>query len=180
MIGEEIKKLTKEEISRRIREGVKAVIEQVLEEEMTEHIGTAYRERTPHRRGERNGYYTRSLITPVGKIEQLLVPRDREGTFLTEVFERYKRMTGEVEEVLLEMYLQEVSSRKVEAITAGLSKVKISKDTVSRIASRLEEELKHWRNRPLEKEYPYLYLDATFLKEGSLEEFAQRSFGAWA
>ena len=69
MTGEEIKKLTKEEISRRIREGVKAVIEQVLEEEMTEHIGAAYRERTPHRRGERNGHYTRSLITPVGKIE---------------------------------------------------------------------------------------------------------------
>ena len=142
MTSEEIKKLTKEEISRRIREGVKAVIEQVLEEEMTEHVGAAYRERPPHRRGERNGYYTRSLITPVGKIEQLRVPRDREGTFLTEVFERYKRMTGEVEEAVLEMYLQGVSTRKVEAITAGLSKVKISKDTVSRIVRFFETKLK--------------------------------------
>ena len=100
MDREELKRLTKEEISRRNREGVKAVIdkaviEQVLEEEMTEHLAAGY-EGTPSRRGERNGYYTRDLITPAGKIPQLRVPRDREGTFLTEVFERYKRMTGEV------------------------------------------------------------------------------------
>jgi putative transposase len=96
MDGEELKRLTKEEMGRRIREGVKAVIEQVLEEEMTEHLAAGYRERTPSRRGERNGYSTRDLITPAGRIAQLRVLRDREGTFLTEVFERYKRMTGEV------------------------------------------------------------------------------------
>ena len=73
-------------------------------------------------------------------------------------------MTGEVEEAVLEMYLQGVSTRKVEAITAGLSKVKIGKDAVSRIAGRLEKELKRWRDRPLEQAYPYLYLDATFFK----------------
>jgi putative transposase len=95
MDGEELKRLTKEEISRRIREGVKAVIEQVLEEEMTEHLAAGY-EGTPSRRGERNGYSTRDLITPAGRIAQLRVPRDREGTFLTEAFARYKRMTGEV------------------------------------------------------------------------------------
>jgi putative transposase len=66
------------------------------EEEMTEHLAAGYRERTESRRGERNGYSTRDLITPAGRIAQLRVPRDREGTFLTEVFERYKRMTGEV------------------------------------------------------------------------------------
>jgi hypothetical protein len=91
MDREELKRLTKEEISRRIREGVKAVIEQVLEEEMTEHLAAGYRERTPSRRGERNGHYTRDLITPAGRIAQLRVPRDREGALLTEVFERYER-----------------------------------------------------------------------------------------
>src|SRR3712207_7827124 len=50
------------------------------------------RELTPTRRGERNGYYTRNLVTPAGKIERLAVPRDREGEFVTEVFERYKRI----------------------------------------------------------------------------------------
>jgi transposase len=164
MDREELKRLTKEEISRRIREGVKAVIEQVLEEEMTEHLAAGYRERTPSRRGERNGYYTRDLITPAGRIAQLRVPRDREGTFLTEVFERYKRMTGEVEEAVLEMYLQGVSTRKVAAITEGLSRVRIGKDAVSRVAQRLEEELSAWRGRPLELAYPYLYLDAAYFK----------------
>jgi transposase-like protein len=95
MDREELKRLTKEEKGRRIREGVKAVIEQVLEEEMTEHLAAGY-EGSPSRRGERNGHYTRDLITPAGRIAQLRVPRDREETFLTEVFARYKRMTGEV------------------------------------------------------------------------------------
>ena len=57
---------------------------------------TKEEKRTPSRRGERNGYYTRDLITPAGRIAQLRVPRDREGAFLTEVFVRYKRTTGEV------------------------------------------------------------------------------------
>jgi len=95
MDREELKRLTKEQMDQRIREGVKAIIGQVLEEEMTEHL-VAGHEGTPSRRGERNGYYTRDPITPAGKITQLRVPRDREGTFLTEVFARYGRMTGEV------------------------------------------------------------------------------------
>jgi len=95
MDREELKRLTKEEMGRRIREGVKAVIGQVLEEEMTVHLGASY-EGTQSRRGERNGHYTRDLIPLAGRIAQLRVPRDREGTFLTEVFARHKRMTGEV------------------------------------------------------------------------------------
>src|SRR5690606_22639894 len=108
-------------------------------------------------------------------VEQLRVPRAREGAFLTEVFERYKRMTGSMEEAVLEMYLQGVSTRKVEQITGRLSGVKISKDAVSRIAARLEEALKAWRERRLEGAYPYLYLDATYLKTswaGAVREMA--------
>jgi len=95
MDREELKRLTKEEMGRRIWEGVKAGIGQMLEEEMTEHLAAGY-ERTPSRRGERNGYYTRDLITPAGRIAQPRVPRDREGAFLVKVFARYKRTTGEV------------------------------------------------------------------------------------
>ena len=76
MTKEELRGLTKGEISRRIREGVKAVIEEVLEEEMTEHLDTGYREGTPSLRGERTGHYTRVLITPVGRIERFKVPRE--------------------------------------------------------------------------------------------------------
>jgi putative transposase len=94
------------------------------------------------------------------------VPRDREGEFITELFERYKRMTGDVEEAVLEMYLSGISVRKIASVTeALLSKVRVGKDAVSRIARRLEEQQREWRERSLEeKEYPYLYLDATYLK----------------
>jgi len=129
---------------------------------MAEHLEAGYRELTPTRRGERNGHYQRNLLTSAGKIERLEVPRDREGEFVTELFERYKRMTGDVEEAVLEMYLSGISVRKIAGVTEALSKVKVGKDAVSRIARRLEQEQREWRERPLaEKSYPYLYLDAT-------------------
>jgi putative transposase len=153
------------DVEARVRQGVKAVLEEVLEEEMTQHLEAGYRELTPTRRGERNGRYTRNLVTPAGKIERLEVPRDREGEFVTEVFERYKRMTGDVEEAILEMYLSGISVRKIAGVTDALSRVRVGKDAVSRIARRLEEEQQAWRERSLaEKSYPYLYLDATYLK----------------
>jgi putative transposase len=153
------------DVEARVRQGVKAVLEEVLEEEMTQHLQAGYRELTPTRRGERNGRYFRNLVTPAGKIERLEVPRDREGEFVTEVFERYKRMTGDVEEAVLEMYLSGISVRKIAGVTDALSKVRVGKDAVSRIASRLQEQQKEWRERSLEeKSYPYVYLDATYLK----------------
>jgi putative transposase len=155
----------KRDVQARVRKGVKAVLEEVLQEEMSEHLNAGYRELTPTRKGERNGHYLRNLLTPAGKIEHLEVPRDREGEFVTELFERYKRMTGDVEEAVLEMYLSGISVRKIAGVTDALSRVRIGKDAVSRITKRLEEEQKAWRERPLkEKAYPYLYLDATYLK----------------
>lgn len=161
---DEQRQLTHDDLQRRVREGIKAVLEQIMEEEMTEHLQARHRQRTKTRRGERNGHYRRSLTTEVGHLDQLRVPRAREGAFLTEVFERYRRLTGSLEQAVLEMYLQGVSTRKIEAITGKLSGVRISKDATSRIAQRLEETLSQWRTHRLERAYPYLYLDATYLK----------------
>jgi transposase-like protein len=151
-------------VGERIRSAVKAVLEEILDEEMAQHVGARHRERTETRSGERNGSYSRDLITPVGKIQQLRVPRDRDGTFTTAVFEEYHRSTGEVEDAILEMWLQGVSQRRIAPITEKFGSVKIGKDAVSRIAQRLDTELSGFRSRRLEKEYPYLYLDATYLK----------------
>lgn len=164
MTKDEIQSLTRVALSDRIRCAVKAVLESVIEEEMTEHLGARHREKTDTRTGERNGSYNRNLITPVGKIEQLRVPRDRDGTFTTEVFEEYHRSTGEVEDAVLEMWLQGISQRKIAEVTHKLGAVRIGKDAVSRIAGRLEVELSAFRSRRLETRYPYLYLDATYLK----------------
>ena len=114
----------KRDVEVRVRDGVKAVLEEVLGHLFFEHLLKAgYRElTTPTGRGERNDHYQRNLVTPAGKkIERLTVPRDREGEFVTEVFERYKRMTGDVEEAILEMYLCGISVRKVAGITDALS-----------------------------------------------------------
>jgi transposase-like protein len=150
----------------RVRDAIKGVLEQVMEEEMTAQLQAKHRERTERRLGERNGHYGRALTTAAGHIEQIRVPRARELPFLTEVFERYRRMTGSLEEAVLEMYLQGVSTRKVEEITGKLSGTRISKDAVSRIAGRFDEAFSAWRTRQLDREraYPYLYLDATYLK----------------
>ena len=69
--NQEFEQTVKLDVEARVREGVKAVLEGVLEEEMTEHLDAGYRELTPTRRGERNGHYTRNLLTPAGKIERL-------------------------------------------------------------------------------------------------------------
>ncbi len=153
----------------RVRDGIKALLEQIMEEELSAQLHARHRERTDSRAGERNGHYTRGLATEVGPIEQLRVPRAREGPLLTEVFERYRRMTGSLEEAVLEMYLQAshhptaVGWRKIEKITGKLSGVRVSKDATSRITQRLDESRNQWRSRRLERSYPYVYLDATYL-----------------
>jgi transposase-like protein len=89
-------------------------LEQVLEEDRSEHIGADRRERTATRTGKRYGSYGRDLITPVGKSEQLRVPRDRDATFTTKVFDEYHQSThGEVEAAILEIWLQGISQRKI-------------------------------------------------------------------
>ena len=166
MTRDELNQAISASLEDRVRDAIKGVLEQVMEEEMTAQLQAEHRQRTEARRGERNGHYTRGLLTQAGLIEQIRVPRAREMPFLTEVFERYRRMSGSMEEAVLEMYLQGVSTRKVEQITGKLSGTRISKDAVSRIAGRFDEAFAEWRSRQLDRErsYPYLYLDATYLK----------------
>ena len=79
---------------------VQVLIEQVMREELEQCIGASWGECTPNRRGYRNGSYARDLVTPTGRIEDLKVPRDREGAFHTQVFDRYNRYEPEVAEAL--------------------------------------------------------------------------------
>ncbi|MFN3982419.1 MAG: transposase, partial [Caldilinea sp.] len=91
-------------------------LQEVLEAEMTELLGAEPGQRTEARSGYRAGYYSRSLVTRIGKLE-LRVPRDREGRFSTELFERYQRSEKALVSALAEMYVQGVSTRKVKAVT---------------------------------------------------------------
>ncbi len=98
---------------------VQLVLQEVLEAEMDEVLGAGKGERSESRNGYRSGYYTRNLITRVGKLE-LRVPQDRQGRFSTEIFERYQRSEKAFVNILAEMYIQGVSTRKVKAVTEEL------------------------------------------------------------
>jgi putative transposase len=139
------------------------VLQEVLEAEMDEAVGAGKGERTEGRKGYRSGYYNRTLITRVGKLE-LRIPQDRQGRFSTEIFERYQRSEKAFVNTLAEMYIQGVSTRKVKAVTEELCGHAFSASTVSTLNARLDEELARFAGRRLEVEYPYLILDARYEK----------------
>jgi len=142
---------------------VKSMLQEVLEAEMSETLGAAKGERSEGRLGHRSGYYTRSLITRVGKIE-LRVPQDRQGRFSTEIFERYQRSEKALVSALSEMYVQGVSTRKVKAITEELCGHEFSASSISAINKRMDVELERFAKRKLTEPFPYLILDARYEK----------------
>ena len=142
-----------------LRAIVHAVMQEMLEAEMTDALGAEKGERTPTRLGYRAGYYTRTLVTRVGKLE-LRVPQDRDGRFSTELFERYQRSEQALVATLAEMYVQGVSTRKVKAITEELCGHSFSASAISAINKRLDESLAAFAQRPLAEPFPYLILDA--------------------
>ncbi len=139
------------------------VLNQMLQAEITEHLGAEPGERTSDRRGYRNGSYERKLTTRVGTIE-LEVPRDRDGTFQTALFQRYQRGEKALVLALMQMVVQGVSTRRVKEITIELCGREFSKSAVSRLAENLDEEVQAWADRLLENDYPFLVLDAMQLK----------------
>jgi putative transposase len=147
-----------------LREIVERVVQQLLEAEMSEHIGAAPYERTHKRTGQRNGYKPRTLRSRVGTLN-LLVPQDREGTFCTRLFARYQRNEKALCLALMEMYVEGLSTRKVAELTEALCGTSFSKSLVSSLAGRLDAELEGWRSRRLTAEaYPYVFVDARYEK----------------
>src|SRR5215217_5133761 len=152
-----------------LREIVRAVMQEMLEAEMTDALQAEKGERTQTRLGYRSGYYTRTLVTRVGKLE-LRVPPDRDGRFSTELFERYQRSEQALVATLAEMYVQGVSTRKVKAITEELCGHAFSASAISAINKRLDDSLTAFARRPLAEPFPYLILDARYekVREGGI------------
>jgi putative transposase len=144
-----------------LRKVMETTIQRILEEELTSFLQAESHERTQDRKGYRNGYKPRALMTRLGRME-LLIPKDREGRFQTELFDRYQRNEKALMLSLVEMYVHGVSTRKVKAVTEALCGLDISKSQVSRLAKDLDEEVRIWRHRPLTKPYPYLVVDARY------------------
>ena len=138
-----------------LNQAVTRFLQQFLEAEITSFLQAEPYQRTTTRTGYRNGYKPRVLKTRVGRIE-LRVPQDREGRFSSELFSRLIL-------ALQEAYVQGVSTRKVTRITEALCGTSFSKSHISELCQELDADINAWRARPLEQDYPYLIIDATYL-----------------
>ena len=139
------------------------IFNQVLLSQSTEQIGAQPYERTEDRTAYRNGFRARQLTTRVGALT-LRVPRHRNGHFSTELFARYQRSEQALVLAMMEMVINGVSTRKVEQITEELCGKKFSKSTVSVLCKNLDPMVEAFRTRPLHCHYPFLMVDAIYVK----------------
>ncbi|NLV99064.1 MAG: IS256 family transposase [Clostridiaceae bacterium] len=146
-----------------VRELLEAVFNAVLKAEVSEQVGAESYERTDKRLTYRNGYRERQFKTRVGTLD-LFIPKLRNGTFSTALFANYERSEKALVLSLMEMVLQGVSTRKVSRITETLCGTSFSKSTVSRLCEELDKEVEQFRQRPLTNAYPFLIVDAIYVK----------------
>jgi len=174
----EVIKVDETKVREHLEEVVRASVEQtlngLLEAEADVLCGAKRYERNVERLDTRAGHYERSLQTKAGEV-QLKVPRLRSLPFETQIIERYKRREASVEEAMIEMYLAGVSVRRVEDITEALWGTRVSASTVSELNQKIYVQIDAWRNRPIEGEHAYVFLDGIWLKRswgGEVENVA--------
>ncbi len=146
-----------------LREGLKMLAEAVMDAEVSQLIGAERFERSTERKNYRNGYRRREWDTRVGTIE-LQIPKLRKGSYFPSLLEPRRRAEKALLNVVQEAYVHGVSTRKVDELVESLGIGGISKSEVSRICKELDEVVQAFKNRPLEGEFPYVWLDATFPK----------------
>jgi putative transposase len=146
-----------------LREGVRVLSQALMEVEVAQHIGAERYERGGERSGQRNGYRDRTWDTRVGSLE-LKVPRVRDGSYFPALLEPRKRAERALVAVVREAYVQGVSTRRVDDLVKALGLDGISRSQVSRLCEELDGEVERFRQRKLEGPFPYVWLDATFVK----------------
>ncbi|MGH7928512.1 MAG: IS256 family transposase, partial [Candidatus Binatia bacterium] len=153
------------EFQRYVREQMRAALRvtltAVLEEELTAIIGAGRYEQSKERRDQRNGSYERDLLTSVGEIEDLAVPRSRQG-HRTQLFDRYQRRQSELDAAILKMFVGGNSTEQVSNVVEALTGSAPSASAVSRLFHTLEAEYAVWKERPLAAHYPYVFADGTY------------------
>jgi len=146
-----------------LREGIRVMTQMLIEAEAEKRIGAARYERTPKRTTQRNGSRERRWETRVGEVS-LRIPKLRHGTFFPSLLEPRRRSERALLAVVQSAYVQGVSTRKVDDLLKSLGLTGIDKSRVSRICKELDTGVEAFRNRPLESAYPYVWLDALYLK----------------
>ncbi len=146
-----------------LREGVRVLSQALMELEVAQQLGAERHERTASRTGVRNGYRERQWDTRVGTLD-LRVPRVRDGSFFPSLLEPRRRAERALVAVVQEAYVHGVSTRRVDDLVQALGMTGISKSQVSRLCAELDAEVERFRTRRLTGPYPYIWLDATFVK----------------
>src|SRR5918995_5511556 len=146
-----------------LREGVRILAQALMEIEIEQHLGAGRHERTEGRSGHRNGYRARSWDTRAGTVE-LAVPRVRDSSYFPSLLEPRRRAERALAAVIQEAYVHGVSTRKVDELVKALGMGGISKSRVSELCEELDGEVERFRNRELEGAYPYVWIDATYVK----------------
>ncbi|MCA1822265.1 MAG: IS256 family transposase [Pseudonocardia sp.] len=142
----------------------KSVLETALEAEMSEHLG--YDKHDPMGRNggnSRNGTRTKTVLTEIGPVD-IEVPRDRDGSFAPAIVRKRQRRLDGVDEIVLSLSARGLTTGEIAAHFAEVYGATVSRDTISRITDKVIEEMTEWRNRPLDRVYPVLFIDAIVVK----------------
>lgn len=150
-------------LDRLITEKMTQILNAMLDAEADEITGAARYERSGGRKAYRAGHYERKLTAKAGRLE-LKVPKLKGALFESAVIERYRRREQSVEESLIDMYLAGVSTRQVDDISQLLWGDRMPSQTLSDKLKRIYGEIDQWRTRPLESEYPYVFVDGVWHK----------------
>lgn len=143
-----------------VRDFVKEKLELIMKEEMK----NFFEVENPDLKSSKNGYYERILDTRYGRIDDLSVPRDREGYFTTHVFDPYQRREKWLGETIINMYQHGFSTRDVGKFIERIVGKEYSAGTISNITNVVMDDIEDWKKRKLSKRYSVLYLDGTYFK----------------
>lgn len=158
-------------LDRMVRKSVEETLNAMLDAEADEITGAARYERSGERKAYRAGHYERDLTVKAGKMS-LKVPKLKGAVFESAVIERYRRREENVEEALIDMYLAGVSTRQVDDVSQLLWGDRMPSQTLSDKLKKVYADIDEWRGRPLEQDYPYLFMDGVWHKRcwgGSVE-----------
>lgn len=163
-----------DEIQLQLKGQVKEMIEDLIQTEFNSLIGAQAYERICTRKNKRNGSYTRNLETPLGRIEDIIIPRARDLDIRFSLFDRWQQVEDSVLEAMLQAYLLGRSSACAQKIIQAFNHSRFSKGFLQRLTHRFEDNLQAWLNRPINKIWPYLFLDGMIVdvRESHLQQWS--------